>query len=339
MVNFRHQYRYAILFLVGFAFIVCCSSQATAKQAGTPEKITIGCADVCISILVQIAFSNGYFAKEGLDATPQHHESGKAALRSVTEGKADLATAATTAIMFSILGGEETMILAAIESSSKNQAILVRRDRGIAKPEDLKGKKIGFMRGTSGDYFADVFLRAHGIKRTDIKIVNLKPSESAAALHTGIVDAVSIWSPPFVQRQLERVSGDKGQLFYGESLYTKIGCLAARQDYIKQHPETIRKVLKALIKAESFARQRPEEARRIVAKFDPQTDSSTLEVMWNDLFLRVTLDQPLIVDLEEQTKWAINNGLTKRRDIPNYLNFIYFDGLQAVRPGSIRITR
>lgn len=340
MVNFRQHYRFAILFLVGlFAFTVCCSCQATAKQTGTPEKITIGCVNSPISVLVQIAFSNGYFAEEGLDATPQHYDSGKAAIQSMTEGKADLVTAATTATMFSIIGGQEIMILAVIHSTSKNVAILVRRDHGIVKPEDLKGKTIGFARGTTGDYFADVFLRAHGIKRTEIKIVDLKPSEMAAALHTGIVDAVSIFNAPFIQRQLEREYGDKGQPFYGESLFTHIACLVARQDYVKQHPVTIRKVLKALIKAENFARQKPEEARRLVAKFVPLLNSSNLEDLWNDLFLRVTLDQPLIVDLEDESKWAINNGLTKRRDVPNYLNFIYFDGLQAVRPESIRVTR
>jgi sulfonate transport system substrate-binding protein len=338
MVNFRAHYRLAILFLVGFVFTICCSCQSAAKHAGAPEKITIGCGNSPISALVQIAFTNGYFAEEGLDATPQKRDSGKEALQLVTEGKADLATVATTPIMFSILGGQETMILAVIHSTSKNVAILVRRDHGIVKPEDLKGKKIGFVRGALGDYYADVFLRAHGIKRTEIKVVDLKPSEMAAALHSGTVDAVSIWNPLFIQRQLEE-SGDKGQLFYDESLFTYIACLAARKDYIKQHPETIKKVLRALIKAENFARQRPEEARRLAAEFFPLLDRSNLEVLWKDLFLRVTLDQPLIMDLEEQSKWAINNGLTKRRDIPNYLNFIYFDGLRAVRPESIRITR
>ena len=339
MIDFRAHHRFEVLFLVGFVVVVFCGCQPTAKQASPSDKITIGYASASISILAHIAFSNGYFAEEGLEATPQHHDSGKRALQAVTEGKADLATVATTPILFSILDGQEIMILASIETTSSNEAILVKKDSGIVKPADLKGKIIGFVKGASGDYFADVFLNAHGIKREEVKTLDIKQSEMGTALHTGRVDAVSIWNPLFTQRQLERESGDKGRLFFGKSLFTEIGCLVARKDYVKQHPETIKKVLRALIKAESFARQRPEEARRVVANFVPQMDGTILEALWNDLFLRVTLDQPLVVDLEDQTKWAINSGLTKRQDIPNYLKFIYFDGLRAVRPETVRITR
>jgi sulfonate transport system substrate-binding protein len=257
----------------------------------------------------------------------------------VVEGKADLATVATTPILFSILADQKIMILAAIEATSNNEAILVREDRGIVKPADLKGKTIGFVRGASGDYFADVFLKAHGIKRAQVKTVDLKQGEMASALNTGRIDAASIWNPLFIQRQLERESGDKGRLFYGGTLFTEIGCLAARQDFVKQHPETIRKVLRALIKAEKFAIKEPAEARRLIAEFVPQMDRPILDAMWNDLSLRVTLDQSLIVDLENQTKWAINSGLTQRKNMPNYLDFTYFDGLQTVRPETVRITR
>jgi len=108
---------------------------------------------------------------------------------------------------------------------------------------------------------------------------------------------------------------------------------------VKKHPETVKKVLRALIKAEKFARQSSREARQVVADFVPEMDRSILDLLWPDLFLRVSLDHSLIVDLEDQTKWAIHSRLTKRKDMPNYLDFIYIDGLRSVRPESARITR
>ena len=341
MIGFKSHHRFTVLFLVGFVVIVffTVGCQPSSKQAGLPEKVTIGYSGACISILAHIALSKGYFAEEGLDATPQHHTSGKGALQSVLEGKADFATVATTPILFSILSGQQPLIVAAIESSSTNVAILVKKDSGIARPADLKGKTIGLVVGASGDYFADVLLKANGISRAQVKIVNTMPEDMAAALHTGRVDAVSTWNPLFFQQQLEKASRDKGRLFYGETLFTEIGCMAARQDYVRKHPETVKKVLRALIKAEGFARQRPKEARQVVADFVPEMDGPILDALWPDLFLRVSLDQPLIVDLEDQTKWAINSGLTKRRDMPDYLDFIYLDALRAVRPESARISR
>jgi NitT/TauT family transport system substrate-binding protein len=55
--------------------------------------------------------------------------------------------------------------------------------------------------------------------------------------------------------------------------------------------------------------------------------------------MRVTLDQVLLVDLEDQTRWLLKGGLTVRKDMPNYLDFIYTEGLLAVKPEAVRILR
>jgi len=214
MIAFLSHHRFPVLFLVWFLVVfLAAGCQPSEKQAGPREKVTIGYSGASISILAHIALSKGYFAEEGLDATPQHHSSGKAALESVLAGKGDFATVATTPILFSILDGRQTMIIAAIEATSTNEAILVRKDSGIENPADLKGKRIGLVVGTSGDYFADILLKANKVSRTQVKIVNIMPEDMAAALNAGRVDAVSIWNPIFFQRQLEKISGTRDVFF------------------------------------------------------------------------------------------------------------------------------
>ncbi len=336
MIYRRNRCRFPAVVLLAFTvlFGMGCGQQ---KQAGPPEKVAIAYTNAAISILAHIAFANGYFAEEGLAATPQPQLSGKTALQELIKGKADLAIAATTPVMFAVMGGRKVMTLAILEKTGKNAAIIARKDRGIAKPEDLRGKRIGVTQGTSGDFFAQVFLKAHGITPRQVKIVDIRPEDMSAALSAGRIDAASTWNP--ILRQCKKELGERGVAFYGESLFTEIACLTAGQDYIRAHPGTIRKVLRALIKAERFASQQPAEARRLVAEFAPSMDRAMLDEMWNDLYLRVVLDQSLLVDLEDETRWAVNNCLTKRRDMPNYLDFIYIDGLQAVRPDAVRITR
>jgi hypothetical protein len=53
----------------------------------------------------------------------------------------------------------------------------------------------------------------------------------------------------------------------------------------------------------------------------------------------VTLDQAFLVDIEDQTRWALRNRLTARRKMPNYLDFVNIDGLLAVKPEAARIVR
>ena len=337
MINFQAHSRFAILSLALLALItLTVTGCQPEKQVGPPEKITIAYSTSFNAILMHIAFAKDYFAQEGLEATPQPHAFGKPALQAVIEGKADIATVGDTPIVFAVMDGKKITTLAVIQTANRNEAIVARRDRGIAKPSDLKGKIIGVTLGTTGDFFADSFLLAHDIDRKYVKIINLKPDEMTAALATGKVDAVSTWNPTLIQ--LKKKMGSKGIIFFGESLYTEIFCVVAGQEYVKKNPEAIKKVLRALLKAETFVQQHPEESRRLVAKFI-KTDKVVLDETWDIFTFRVALDQALLVDLEEQTRWAIKHRLRVPRDMPNYLDFIYIDGLQTVKPAAVRIIR
>jgi NitT/TauT family transport system substrate-binding protein len=53
----------------------------------------------------------------------------------------------------------------------------------------------------------------------------------------------------------------------------------------------------------------------------------------------VTLTQVLLITLEDETRWAIKSKLVEKSKMPNYIDFIYVDGLQAVKPEAVRIIR
>jgi NitT/TauT family transport system substrate-binding protein len=324
------------IFLLSSCLFLSVSCQQPDKPAGPPEKVTIAYTNNFNPVLVHIAFAKGLFKEEGLDATPQPHAFGKPALQAVLEGKADIATVADTPIMFAVMDGRKIAILAVIQSADRNEGIVARRDRGISKPSDLKGKTIAVTRGTTSDFFAETFLIVHGIDRKQVTIIDLKPDEMATAIATGKVDAAASWNPNLTQ--LQKDLGTNGLTFYGETIYTEAFCVAAGEDFVKRHPGAVRKFLRALIKAEAFIKQHPEEARRLVAEFI-KADKALLEEIWDIYNFRVTLDQALLVSLEEQTRWAIKNRLTQRRDMPNYLDFIDVDGLRAVKPEAVRIIR
>jgi ABC-type nitrate/sulfonate/bicarbonate transport system substrate-binding protein len=338
MFDFKAPLQFAVCYLAALAILFCfaIACQSPQKPAGPSEKITIAYGVSTGMSLVHIALAKEFFSEEGLDATPQPHTTGKSTIDAVIEKKADLAAAADTPIMFAVMDGKNITTIAVISTSNKNMAIVARKDRGISRPADLKGKTLGIMRGTISDFFADTFLMTHGIDRKQVTIIDLKLDEIAGALGTGRVDAVSIWQPVLIK--LQKDLGIMGQAFYGETFYTNAVCVTARQDFVKQHPEAVKKFLRAMIKAETYVKQHPEESKRLVAKF-VKADKALLDEIWDIYNFSVTLDQTLLVNLEDQTRWAMKNRLTKRRDMPNYLDFIYIDGLRAVKPDAVRIIR
>jgi ABC-type nitrate/sulfonate/bicarbonate transport system substrate-binding protein len=325
------------ILLIGLLLVALTGCQQKSQEAKiSVEKITFACATSTSGVLAHIALQNHYFAAEGLDVTPRCESSGKAALNAVLEGKADFATVADTPIVFAVTRGEKIYIIAEIQTSTHNQAIIARKDLGITQPSDLIGKTIGVTTGTTSDFFMDSFLLVHGIDQQAIKIIDIKPEEMSNALSQGRVEAVSTWNP--ILKHLQKELGNQGIVFFDENIYTELFCVVTGQEFAKKNPGVIKKVLKALIKAEAFVQQYPEKARKIIAK-STQTDKAMVDEIWDSLDPRVTLDQSLLVSLEDQTRWAKKSRRTQPTNMPNYLDFIYFDGLQAIKPESIKIIR
>lgn len=302
------------------------------------EKVIIAAATQPIAGPVYVAFTEGYFRDEGLDVTLQPYTSGKAALNAVLEGKANLSTSAETPIMFAGLRAEKIYLIATIHHADKNTALVARKDKGISRPIDLKGKKIGVTLGTNGEFFMDTFMLVHGILRSkkEVEVVNLKPEEMFEALVKGEVDAVSTWNPHVIRLQKEL--GAKGITFYGEGIYTETFNISAARDFVHKNPEAVEKVLRSLVRAVDFIRENPDKARRVISNYI-RMDEAMIGELWGIYHFGVTLDQSLLITLEDQARWAIKNKLTDKTEVPNYLNFIYQDGLKAVKPETVTIIR
>lgn len=314
-----------------------CSCTGTDRNpAGPPEKITMAYATLPETALAQVAQSLGYYRDEGLDVAAHLHPYGKLALKEMLDGKADFATVAETPVMFAIMNGEKISIVATIHVSNLGHAIVARRDRGIHSLGDLKGKKVAATLGTTSHFFLDTMLVTHGISRKDVEVVDLKAEATPDALAHGDIDAVSTFNPyvAFTQKKL----GNRVITFHDKDIYRYTFNVVATQDFIRKNPFKVRKMLRALVRAEEYVRGNPAETQKIVAEFTG-LDIGIVRDIWADASFTATLDQSLILALEDESRWAINSRLTTARKIPNYLDFIYFDGLKSVKPEAIKILR
>jgi sulfonate transport system substrate-binding protein len=307
------------------------------KSPGAPEKVTIACTTVTDTALAVVAQMRGYSREEGLEVTARRHPYGKLSLQDVLEGKADFATVAETPVMFAIMKGEKIVIIATIQTTSKINSVVARRERGIRTVGDLRGRKIAVTLGTTMDYFLDAVLGMQGISRKEVILVDARAEEIPEILARGDVDAASAAHPYSVMA--EKKLGDRGIVFLGGDIYTSFYNVVATQAFIRQNPGKVVKLLRALTRAEEFVRQHPAEAQKIVADFSSM-DVALVRDAWASQDFRVTLDQFLLLEMEDEAKWAIRNRLTGGvTKIPNYLDFIYMDGLESVKPKAINILR
>jgi len=325
--------RISALLLLAIALLAGCAG--ADKPAGPLEKVTLATGPWLDISLIHIASEKDYFKDEGLDVTLQlTYTSGKACLNAVIEGQADLGTVAETPIMYAGFRGEKTYTIATIQSSGKAVAVIARKDKGISTPSDLKGKRIGLPIGTNVEFFAHVLLIFHEVSREEVEFVNLNPNEVFGALVQGEVDAVSIWQPEVALLQNEL--GDNAITFYSEEMYISTFNIAATQDFVNKNPETIERFLRALIKADEFIKENNDQSKTIITE-QIEMDKALVNQLWGLYKFEVTLHQSLLLTLEDQARWAIKNKLTTATEIPNYLDYIYIDALEAVKPEAVTI--
>ncbi len=333
-------------YLVGIVLAIAAVAAAAyffniGRQAvtppGPPEKVTIAYSATVDVILAAVAKVRDFYREEGLEATARLHPYGRPALQDVLEGKADFATVAETPVMFAIMKGERISVIATIQTTNQGNAVVARRDRGIRTFGGLRGRKIAATLGTTSDYFLDAVLGVEGIARKDVTVVDLKADEMPKALARGDVDAASVFIPYIIPAQ--KKLGEAGITFYNRDIYTMTFNVVARQEFIHQNPGKVVKMLRALLKAEEFVKHHTAEAQRIVADFS-RMDIDAVRAAWAGADIEVKLDQSLLLALEDESQWAIKNRLTGgRTNIPNYLDFIYFDGLTSVKPKAVNILR
>ena len=302
-----------------------------------PEKVTIAVSSHYIgSGLVFVAVAKGYFAQEGLAVTLQPHTSGRDALDAALEQRADLGTVGNTPLMFAVLKDMPVSIVATIHNIGQVYGVVARRDRGIAGPADLRGKTVGVTYGTDSHFVLATILADAGLSLDQVRTENMNPEETAAALLSGRVDAISAWEPWL--SMAGKALGTNGATFFTDRGFLFGFHLAGRKEWVEAHPQTLQRLLRALIRAEELVAANPAEARRIISIEGPVSAAVYDSASAINSF-RVTLDQSLLIVLEDQMRWAIQSGLVERKDPPNLLGAFHVRALEVVLPARVTLVR
>lgn len=317
---------------VGAVAFLAFRSPVTPTMAGT--KVSIAVPMQTNSALMLVASAQGLFLKAGVDVVSQPFELGKDALKSVFDGKADLAVVGDTPTMFALLGGADIAMLAGISQNRRALAIVAHSDRGIQKIQDLKGKSIGVTKGTNLTYFLDAMLQIHGVPSDAVTQSDLRTDAGISVFKDGRLDAVVVFQP-FLAK-LETEMGDRIKVFYGEDVYAFRFLLVGKPSYIDSHPQEVRGVLRALIAANQAIRTNPVEARRSIGDALKIDDAMMVQLFKPEDYA-VSLDEAMLLALEDETRWAMKKGLVQSRPIPNYLNFMKYQHLEAVLPTAVTV--
>ena len=328
-----------VFFSVILVFISACE-KSDQRESDTTNilqnySVSLGITNTPPSWLTHIAINQGFFKQQGLNVTTTVFKSGKRALKGMLKGKVEVSTTAVGPIVSSSLQGKDFSILATIGTSSNDNLIVARKDRGITLPAHLKAKKVATQSASAAHFYLHLFLLKQKLTENDILPSYMKVEKLPAAIVSGEVDAIST-REPFYSEAMKKL-GDNAVSFETPGLYLKSFQLVSGNDYIKQNPEVLNALMRGLILAEKFVKENKSRAIEILmseVNLSRERVLSTFEY----LDLSVVLDQSLILKLEDEARWVVQTRM-KEKQVPNYLNYIHADSLKSVNEASVTIIK
>lgn len=186
--------------------------------------------------------------------------------------------------------------------------IVARRSAGIARLEDLRGKRVATQLESSGEFFLGAMLHAVRLTLDDVTRVHFMAhtdspiSEVPQAIKSGRIDAVALWEPQ-PHRAKVAIGADAVE-FRDPAVYTEKFNLCTRQANLDDPAMRAQIVafVRALITATRQLRAEPEIGWRLVAKA-AQLDIETVRGSWPCFNYPGTLAADLLDILERQEPW------------------------------------
>lgn len=197
------------------------------------------------------------FAKDGIKIVWVQTTGSNKALEFLNAGSIDFGSTAGSAALVAKINGNPIKSIY-VYSRPEWTALVTGKDSKITTVADLKGKRVAVTRGTDPHIFLVRALLEAGLTEKDITPVLLQHPDGKTALIRGDVDAWAGLDPMMAQAELE----DGAKLFYRKPEANTWGILNVREEFLKDHPDLVRRVLAVYEEARKYSLSHYDELKK-----------------------------------------------------------------------------
>ena len=264
--------------LVCYTLAVLSLLIGAAVVSAQPVRIAVGAASVA-SLPTWVAHDGGYFAREGVAAELIYIRGGPQTMSALVSGEVPFAQIYGGALVAAGLTGVDTVIVAGLINSPFFSIITAK---GIDRPEDLRGKKVGISTfGSATDFALRLALKKWGLKAdSEVTILQMRgvpeilPAMAAGALHGGVM------SPPTNMMAIR--AGFKELAYLPQiGISFQHTSLATTRHYLERNRPTALKVMRAYSAAIERIKADKAFTVKTLSKYMSTTDSVVLDYSYN----------------------------------------------------------
>ena len=239
-----------VLVLLAHRFEAAQATQGPAKPA--PVKVRISQSAVAArSTVLWIAQERGLFAKHGVDMEVIYLRSSPLQMTALSTGEVQFASSGGSPLLFAVSGGQDLKIIAG-QGNRLSYHLVVRPE--IKEAKDLRGKRFGVTTIGGTTWMATYLTLEHlglDATRDHISINGLgNQTILAQAVESGNIDATLL--DPFLSRGPKTKGLPVLVDLYRAKIPFMTSAVAVSGNYLREHPDVVEAVLKALIEAQAF---------------------------------------------------------------------------------------
>lgn len=252
------------------------------------KKIKIGYPAISYNqIHIWVAKDAGLFKKYGLDAEIVFFRGGQMATQALVAGDPPIVNIGT--VVQAGLQGHDVVLIASSENAY-NYSVVARP--GIAKIEQLKGKRLGVSGFGSASYNASlILLKKFNLEpNQDVALVVAGPtSDRLAAVEAGRIDATVLTPSELPRARKQGLVEVYDMLDLG--IEVQGNGFATSRSYIKSQRDTVLSALKGYVEAIYNINRHRDETRKIVAKYLRLSDPEVLDATYT-AFVKTVSKRP-----------------------------------------------
>ena len=177
-----------------------------------------------------------YEAETGAEVEWHLFGGGADVIAAIAAGSIDIGYVGSSPLTAAASQGLPIQTIYVVGNIAEAEALAVK---GVATPEDLRGKKIATPFVSTAHYSLLTALKHWGVPASEVQLLNLRPQEIAAAWERGDIDGAYIWDPV-----LNQIKTSGGTVLADSADVAEWGgptfdAWIVRKDYAEQHPEIV----------------------------------------------------------------------------------------------------
>ncbi|KIU44879.1 MULTISPECIES: sulfonate ABC transporter substrate-binding protein [Bradyrhizobium] len=236
-------------------------SPGAQAQADTKE-IRIGYQKNGVLVITrQREALENHFKPQGISVKWVEFSSGPPMMEAMNVGSVDYGAVGDSPPIFAQAAGA-AIVYAAAQPIINGSGILVPQNSAIRTIADLKGKRVGFTKGSSAHNVVIQTLEKAGLTYDDITPVYLTPPDAGPAFANGGIDAWAIWDPYFAIAETKQ----NGRILINTSEVTKTNAFyIANRDFATKRGALLQQVVDVTTSTAAWAQAHPDEVARSLA--------------------------------------------------------------------------